>query len=522
MSKHIPVIIITLPLLFAFLLPVLGFAGAGPRVRNILVATVLAAVNILIFSLIPSVSIDGAIIYYALGAADPSIITPEGLDFPIRILLKIDGFSLFIAIIVGIVSFCSYLYSTGFIEEDGKTNYFTVIFMLLTAGLLGMTFTNDLFNFFVFLEIASIAGAALTSYFTWKKHPPYAGFKYLLISSIATTFFLIGVGLCYGQYGSFNIEYINLSLSHSLLDRIALVFMVSAMAMKAGAVPMHMWVADTYSEAPTPVTVMLKTAGIVCLYALFRICFSLFGNPLPGIVNSINNTTLGWIVITLGLLSMFIGVTMALIQHDVKRLMAFHSVSQIGYMLLGVGVGIAVYTVNDNGQAFRTFGKVAMAGGIFHIMNNAFYKSLLFLTAGVMEKRFGTRNLDSMIGLAHKDLFTTIAFIIGALAISGIPPFNGFASKLLIYESVYMFSPMLSIIAIFVSVLTLASFMKVFYSSFLGPRRDDLIVDDKKIPSGMIVGMLILCVLVVLMGLFPDIVINNLVEPAIAGLVNLR
>lgn len=520
MSKHIPVIIITLPLLFAFVLPLLGFAGAGPRVRNFLVTAVFVAVNIMIFSLIPSVSLDGGVIYYAFGALEPTVATPEGLDFPVRILLKIDGFSLFIGIIIGIVSFASYLYSTGFIEEDGRTNYFTILFMLLTSGLLGMTFTNDLFNFFVFIEIASIAGATLTAYVTWKKHPPYAGFKYLLISSVATTFFLLGVGLCYAQYGSFNIEYINLSLSYSLLDKIALVFMISALAMKAGVVPMHIWVPDTYSEAPTPVTVMLKTAGIVCLYALFRISFSLFGNPLPEFINSINNTTLGWIVISLGVLSMVVGVSMALIQHDVKRLMAFHSVSQVGYMLLGVGVGIAVYTSNDN--AFQVFGKVAMAGGIFHIMNNAFYKSLLFLTAGVMEKRFGTRNLDSMIGLAHKDLFTTIAFVIGALAISGIPPFNGFASKLLIYESVYMFSPMLSIIAMFVSVLTLASFMKVFYSSFLGPRREDLIVDDKKIPSGMTIGMLILCVLVVLMGLFPDIVINNLVEPAISGLVNLK
>ena len=520
MSKHIAVLIITRPLLLAFLLPLLGMAGDW--IINIAAVTVLVAVNIMIFSLIPLVSIDGAVIYYALGAADPSVVTPEGLDFPVRILLKIDGFSLFIAIIVGVVTLSSYLYSTGFIEEDEKTNYYTVIFMLLATGLLGMTFTNDLFNFFVFLEVASISGAALVSYVTWKKHPPYAGFKYLLISSIATTFFLIGVGLCYAQYGSFNIEYINLSLKHSILDRIALIFMISAMAMKAGSVPMHMWVPDTYAEAPAPVSAMLKTSGLVSLYALFRICFSLFGNPLPGIINSINNTTLGWIIITLGLLSMFIGVTMALIQHDVKRLMAFHAVSQVGYMLLGVGVGIAVYTVNDNGQAFQAFGKLAMAGGIFHMMNNAFYKSLLFLTAGVMERRFGTRNLNSMVGLAHKDIFTTIAFIIGALAIAGIPPFNGFASKLLIYESVYMFSPLLAIIAMFVSVLTLASFMKVFYSSFLGPCRDDLIVDDKKLPTGMTLGMLVLCVLVVLLGLFPDIVINNLVEPAISGLVNLK
>lgn len=520
MIEHIPVLIITLPLLLSFLLPVLAFAG--PRLRNYLTAAVLIAVNIMLYYLVSEVSIGGKILYYVFGASDITRITPEGLDFPIRIMLKLDGFSVFTALIVGTVSLSSFLFSTGFIEEDGKKNYYVVLFLLLTTGLFGMSFTNDLFNFFVFIEIVSISGASLTSYVTYRKHPPYAGFKYLLVSSVATTFFLVGLAIFYAQYGSFNMQYLHSVMKHTLLDRISLVFVFSALAMKAGAVPMHMWIPDTYSEAPAPVSSMLKTSGIVCLYGLFRVCFSLYGNPVADLVNPINSKTLGWIVIVLGLLSMFIGVTMALVQNDVKRLMAFHAVSQTGYMLLGVGVGIAVYTVRDNGEAFRTYGRLAMAGGIFHIMNHAFYKSLLFFTSGVMEKRFGTRNLNRMIGLAHRDTFTTIAFIIGALAISGIPPFNGFASKLLIYESVYKFSPLLSIIAIFVSVLTLASFMKVFYSSFLGPKRDDLIVDAGPIPAGMVAGMLILSILVVLIGLFPDIIINNLVGPSISALVTFK
>lgn len=197
--------------------------------------------------------------------------------------------------------------------------------------------------------------------------------------------------------------------------------------------------------------------------------------------------------------------------------MAYHAVSQSGYMLLGVGVGIATHM---NIEAFESFGRTAMTGGIFHIMNHAFYKGLLFLTSGVMIYRFGTRNLNKMIGLGHRETFTTIAFIVGALAIAGVPPFNGFASKLLIYESVYKFSPILSMIAMFVSILTLASFLKVFYSSFLGPKRDDLIVNNGKLPLGMTLGMLILCILVILFGLFPGIIVNNIVEPAITGLIS--
>jgi multicomponent Na+:H+ antiporter subunit D len=219
---------------------------------------------------------------------------------------------------------------------------------------------------------------------------------------------------------------------------------------------------------------------------------------------------------------MFVGVSMALVQHDVKRLMAYHAVSQTGYMLLGVGVGIVVYMNFDGGEAFDSYGRTAMVGGIFHIINHAFYKGLLFLTAGVMVLRFGSRNLDKMIGLAHRDTFTTVCFIIGAMAIAGIPPFNGFASKILLYDSVYRFSPILAVIAMFVSVLTLGSFIKVFYSAFLGPRREDLLVNTEPLPVGMTFGMGILSFLVVLMGLFPDTVIKLLIDPAVMSLVLAR
>ncbi len=138
-----------------------------------------------------------------------------------------------------------------------------------------------------------------------------------------------------------------------------------------------------------------------------------------------------------------------------------------------------------------------------------------------MVRRFGTRDLNRMMGMAHRDTFTTIAFIIGALAIAGIPPFNGFSSKILLYESVYRFSPVLSIIAIFVSVLTLASFVKVFYSAFLGPERKDMIVDETPVSPGMTLGMGILCVLVVGFGLFPDLVVGIIVEPAVNSLVTI-
>ena len=201
--------------------------------------------------------------------------------------------------------------------------------------------------------------------------------------------------------------------------------------MKAGSVPMHMWTPDAYSEAPAAITMVLVAASQASLYALFRILFTVYNI-------SLNVVTVGWIVIVLGILSMFIGVTMAIIQTDIKRLMAYHAISQTGYMLLGVGVGLAVL---NNPVAMESFGIKAMEGGIFHIMNHAVYKGLLFLTAGSLFYRTGTRDLNRMGGLANDMVYTAIFFIIGAAAIAGIPPFNGFASKLIIYQSVYKFNP---------------------------------------------------------------------------------
>ena len=247
------------------------------------------------------------------------------------------------------------------------------------------------------------------------------------------------------------------------------------------------------------------------LYGLFRILYTLYGDLLQ-----FSWATFGWFLIVLGILSMFIGVTMAIPQKDVKRLMAYHAVSQTGYMLLGVGVGLAVL---GNADALAKYGKTAMAGGLFHIINHAMYKGLLFLTAGAVFYRCGTRNLNKLGGLGHTMPWTMVFFMIGALAIAGVPPFNGFASKLLIYESVFRFSPFLSIIAMIVSILTLASFVKVFHSMFMGPPRAEFAA-AREVPAPMFIGMAILALFVVVAGLAPQPFIEHMINPAVDALVD--
>ncbi|MDD3538876.1 MAG: proton-conducting transporter membrane subunit [Atribacterota bacterium] len=505
---HAPALIIALPLLAAFLVPVIGrfnrSKGLGWFVSIILGLSLL--MTLLMANHILS---DGPLIY-VFGGSEPGLTLPSGYTVPIRIIFQIDGMGIFMGIITAVVSFLGAVYSISFMQQhSGLEKYYTLL-LLLTTAMYGMEFTGDIFNFFVFLEIASIASVALIAFRSnLSGEPAEAGFKYMVVSSIAALMVLFAVGLFYGQYDVLNMAAIASVMQFTQLDKIALILLVTVLAMKAGSVPMHMWTPDAYSEAPAPITMILVAASQASLYALFRVTFSLYNITL-------NTVVIGWIIIILGVLSMFIGVTMAIIQKDIKRLMAYHAISQTGYMLLGVGVGLAVLA---NPVALESFGIKAMEGGIFHIMNHAMYKGLLFLTAGALFYRTGTRDLNKMGGLAHNMSYTTVFFIIGAAAIAGIPPFNGFASKLIIYESVYQFNPLLSIIAMLVSILTLASFVKVFHSAFLGPKLEQY-QKVEEVPKSMVLAMATLACIIVFFGLFPNVIVDNLVHPAVMALIN--
>ena len=501
-----PILIIAVPLLAAFLTPLISLASV--KARDIFVITALALVELLVLLLARDIYANGTVVY-TLGASLPDLTIPGGYIVPVRIILEVDGMSIFMGIISATVALAAAVYSLRFMKaETGQAKFYTLL-LLMVVGMLGLEFTGDMFNLFVFLEILSISGAALVAFRTRFGDTSEGGFKYIVISAIGALVVLFAVGLLYAQYNLLNIAALADVMQYTMLDEIALALLIIAFVMKLGSVPLHMWVPDAYSVAPAPVTAMLVVSSQACLYALFRVCFTLYGV-------SLNMATVGWIVIILGVLSMFIGVTMAIPQTDIKRLMAYHAISQTGYMLLGVGVGLAVL---GNAEALATYGRDAMAGGIFHIINHAMYKGLLFLTAGALFYRLGHRDLNRMGGLGHNMKFTAIFFIIGALAISGIPPLNGFASKFMIYESVYQFNPILAIIAMLVSIITLASFTKAFQSAFTGPQLPES-KDVKEVPKGMIVGMGILAGVIIVFSIFPGLIVDTIVYPAADALIN--
>jgi multicomponent Na+:H+ antiporter subunit D len=265
--------------------------------------------------------------------------------------------------------------------------------------------------------------------------------------------------------------------------------------LKAALVPFHAWLPDAHPSAPAPISAMLsgiliKTLGV---YALARVVFNIFGVSV----------TIGWLLIVLGLLSMVAGAFLAVGQWDLKRLMAYSSISQIGYVILGIGLGglIIARAGNDINAEQLTWASLAILGGLFHLINHAVYKSLLFLTSGSVEMATGTRQLKQMGGLAEKLPLTRATCTVASASIVGIPPFSGFWSKLiLIIAAVQAQFYWIAAIIVFVSLCTLIMYLKVQRYVFLGELPENL-QQVKENKGSMLIAMVFLACLCVLMGL---------------------
>lgn len=499
LAEHAPALAIAVPLLAAFITPLLG--RIGRKIRNLWVIFSLAFTEYLVFILSCKV-LESGVYTYTLGAAAHSLTSPAG--FPVRIILEVDAMNALISFMALSITLITAIYSWKFIEKYEAQDRFYSLLLLLTAGMMGMSFTGDFFTLFVFLEVASVSSAALIAFF--KKSESFeAAFKYLVISTIGSYFLLFGIGVLYGRYGLLNMAAIakEITLHCSFLDMAALSLFGAALLLKAGSVPIHMWKVDSFQEAPAPIAAVCMASSSVAIYLLFRVGFSVFGL----VINSI----LGWTIVFFGILSILIGVAMALPQNNLKRLLGYSAIAEAGYIMLGAGVGL-IAMPQVNGFAFK-----ALSGGIFHIINDVLDISLLFLVVGSIFYITKKRNIDELGGLAHGFPSLSVLFIIGMLAVSGIPPFNGFASKLMIYESVFYFNPLLAIIGILGSILMLAVFVKVFACVFLGAPYEGM---TKKVPGSMMFTMWVLAFLIIFLGLFPQAAMDTFITPAAAALIH--
>lgn len=489
--QHFPIYAIMVLFLGAFLIAVFG---RNRTARNILALLSITASLVFILALVKPVMWNGEIIAYWMGGR-----VPAG-GYAIGIALEVDALSLFFALIVAVAVFVSGVYSIQYMRHDDNEREYYTLFLMLAGGVMGLVLSGDLFNMFIMVEVLTFAAVALTAFRNTATGALEAAFKYLVVGCIGSTCILVGTAMLYAQAHTLNLAQLAQLIPGNLntATKVAFALLFVGFGTKAFIVPFHPLAADAHGAAPASISVMIS--GVLTksgIYGIIRLTYFLF--------QTMNLGTMQFLLVFVGSLSMFICVTMALAQHDFKRLLAFHSISQIGYVLTAVGLCTAL----------------GVSAGLYHAMNHTLFKGLLFLAAGAVLHETGTTDLGKLGGLSKKMPYTTVLFLIGAFSISGIPPFNGFASKWMVYQATYQKAVesgsigflLVTIIALVTSVLTLASFVKVSQSVFFGQLPKEL-EHVKEVPFGMRFAMGIFALLCVLTGLFPGLVTTYITEPA--------
>ncbi|MDD5423028.1 MAG: proton-conducting transporter membrane subunit, partial [Candidatus Omnitrophica bacterium] len=394
--QYAPFLVI-IPLAAAFLILITGKkvkASGG-------ILAVLAALGLVIASFgCASYTASYKILVYKVGGWAP----------PFGIPIVIDNLSAFLLVTVNIAAFFIAVYSTSYVKKFTDTWKFFALFSLMLAGINGVLIAGDIFNLYVFLEIAALAGYFLVAFGTGAGEIE-AAFKYAVMGAVASSFILLGIAFLYIHTATLNMagmaDIIAANEPSKVLAFVSVLFLMG-FGLKAALVPFHSWLPYAHSSAPAPVSAMLSGVSIKVLgiYALARIFFNVFGMT-PAVLS---------ILIALAVTSMVIGSLLAFGQTDIKRLFAYSSISQIGYIALGLGVATPL----------------SILGALFHLFNHSIFKSLLFLNSGAIEEIAGTRDLTRMSGIIAKAPVTGYTNLVGALSICGVPPLGGFWSKLII------------------------------------------------------------------------------------------
>jgi len=401
LSPHLPILQIIIPLIGAFLA---GFLRRG---------SVAFALTLVVSWIMPFIA--GALLWqaltsgpisYALGGWAP----PWGIEYRVDVL---NGFVLFLVSAVGAVIIPFARRSVAFEIEPGRQAWFYSMYLLCLSGLLGITITGDAFNAFVFLEISSLATYVLIA-LGHDRRALLAAFQYLILGTIGATFYVIGVGFIYLVTGTLNMADIADRLGPAAADQsraifAGLAFVTVGISLKLALFPLHVWLPNAYAYAPSLVTAFLAgTATKVAIYLLVRFFFSVFGVAIDFRALPVTE-----VLLALSIAAMFIASIIAVFENDLKRMLAYSSVAQIGYITLGIALA----------------NQAGLTGGLVHLFNHAVMKTALFLSLGAVFFRLGTVRLDQLAGLGRKMPLTMLAFAVAGFGLVGTPGTAGFISK---------------------------------------------------------------------------------------------
>jgi len=399
MSQHLPILQVIISLLAAPICALL------PRGRlPWLLALVGSVVSLFIAGGLLLQTWNGAIISYALGGWPP----PIGIEY------RIDVLNAFIALLVSAIGTLSMLFAYASVNSEipaKRQPLFYAAYLLCLSGLLGITVTGDAFNVFVFLEISSLSTYTLIA-MGQDRRALTASYQYLIMGTIGATFILIGIGLLYMMTGTLNMADLAAripAVASTRTVQAAFAFLTVGICLKLALFPLHLWLPNAYAYAPSVVTVFLaSTATKVAVYLLLRFFFTIFGDEF-----SFATMNLHFVLLPLALFAIIIASTVAVFQNNVKRLLAYSSVAQIGYMILGIALASVT----------------GISAGILHLFNHALMKGALFMALACVMYRIGSCQLEAMAGLGRRMPWTMAAFVAGGLSLIGVPLTVGFISK---------------------------------------------------------------------------------------------
>ncbi len=476
-----PVHYIVVPLLAAFLLPLL--AKVHKELVRIVPGLVFLYFLVISYTLMQQLPETGTI---------SEVIA--GWSAPFGINLVFSAFSGFLVSLMSVIGFLVWLYSYRFKKIDfmPAQKYFILLMMLVT-GSIGIVLTGDIFNMFVFLEIVAISAYSLTAFYPGRDGAE-AAFKYLMIGSFASALILLAIVILYTQTGTLNMADLAVKMidvPHSIKITI-LVLLLVGFGIEAEMFPLNGWAPDAYSQAPGPIGAVF--AGIVVkggIYALIRIIYTIF--DVQGV---------GEILIVMGVITMVIAEVSALRQENLKRMLAFSSIGQMGVVLIAFGIG----------------SDTAIFAALFLMFNHAIIKSMLFFSSSYLLYNSTTKSISQLSGIAKKTPFVAFIFALGAFAIVGLPPFSGFWSKLYLLMAAADEKMLMLIGTILViSVIEIIYYFRIIGKLYYGKEEGNMEIQKPSI-NGML-AMGILGATIIAVGVYPDLV-TGIIQNAADALVD--
>ncbi|WJG08218.1 monovalent cation/H+ antiporter subunit D family protein [Aliiglaciecola sp. LCG003] len=397
-EQNLTILMVVVPLMCAPITAMLNRAYIGWLI------TLLVTTSCFVMSIILLLGLsDGTVIHYELGGWAP----PWGIEY------RLDSVNGLVALIVSGIGMLTSIYAKRSVEveiESHQIPLFYTAFQLCFLGLLGICLTGDIFNLFVFLEISSLASYALIALGNNRKALT-ASFHYLVLGTLGATFFLIGIGLAYAATGTLNMADLSSGLvaaSDIRLVHTAFAFIIVGMALKAAIYPLHLWLPNAYSYAPSVVSIFLcATATKVAIYVIIRCLFNVFS------IDYVLSTLLPEVLVVVGAVAILYGSVRAIGQNGMRKMLAYSSVAQIGYMVMGIGF----------------FSRSGLTASLLHLFNHALMKAALFMAAGLFIYRVNTATYENLKGMGKEMPWTFAAMLIAAMSLIGVPGTVGFVSK---------------------------------------------------------------------------------------------